>query len=283
MTEKNSIIEVIKKRKSVRTFDKRPIETAILESLDAYLGVEENLSGPFGGKIKLFLFPVNENFTDKGIKIGTYGIIKNPAAFAAGTVENDQKTLVEFGFVFEKLILHLTELSLGTCWLGGTFDRNSFKKEIPLGDNEIIPCVTPIGYSSEKRRLLESTMRFAVKSDNRKPWSELFYYAGFTAPLTEKDAGRFSTPLEMVRLAPSASNKQPWRIVLAENRNTLHFYLDHTPKYSDTMQRIDVGIAMCHFELSCREAGIGGRWSIKDPGISVPDANMEYIASWDAV
>ena len=231
--------------------------------------------------MKLYLIPVKENVTDKGMKIGTYGIIKNPKAFAAGVIENNKKALVEYGYVFEKLILYLAELNLGTCWLGGTFTRDSFEKEIQFGDNEMIPAVTPIGYASEKQRLLESTMRFLVKSDNRKPWNDLFYSVTFAMSLTEKDAGKFATPIEMARLAPSASNKQPWRIVLSEDQNVCHFFLAHTPKYSDKMQRIDMGIAMCHFELTCRELGIGGSWVVKDPIISSVDKNTEYIVSWE--
>jgi len=60
----------------------------------------------------------------------------------------------------------------------------------------------------------------------------------------------------MVRIAPSASNKQPWRIVKIEG--AWHFFLERTKGYGDgiifkllklaDIQRLDMGIAMCHFE-----------------------------------
>jgi nitroreductase len=276
-----SIIEIIKRRKSVRTFEREPVETAVLKEINTYICTGENLTGPFGGRIRLYLTPVIKNISDKGIKLGTYGIIKNPQAYAVGVIENNINAFIEYGYVFENLILHLTGLNLGTCWLGGTFTRSSFEREIPLEENEVIPAVTPIGYAGKKQRLLESTMRSLVKSDNRKPWNNLFYSTDFTSPLAEKDAGKFALPLEMVRLGPSASNKQPWRIVLSEDKNSCSFYLAHTPKYSDKMQRIDMGIAMCHFELTCRELGIVGAWVIKDPGMALIENGTEYIASWN--
>ncbi|WP_235838921.1 hypothetical protein [Desulfosporosinus metallidurans] len=46
------------------------------------------------------------------------------------------------------------------------------------------------------------------------------------------------------------------------------------------MQRVDIGIAMCHFELTAKETGIVGKWLISDPGsISTPQ-NTEYVVSW---
>ena len=285
MSFNKSIIEMIKIRRSVRTFNEVPISEDVYKEIGEYLEAKENLIGPFGRKIQIQIIPVNNKVTDKGIKIGTYGIIKNSKAFIVGGVEKDNMALVEHGYVFEALILYLAKLNLGTCWLGGTFKRDSFEKQIDLGNNEIIPVVSPVGYTDENKRFLESFMRFAAKSDKRKPWGELFFSGGFNKALNYDEAGSFSVPMEMVRLGPSASNKQPWRIVLSEDKKICHLYLAQTPNYSGNkmgfeMQRIDIGIAMCHFEMSCKELNLKGNWETKDPDISLPDNNMKYITSW---
>lgn len=44
------------------------------------------------------------------------------------------------------------------------------------------------------------------------------------------------------------------------------------------MQNIDMGIAMCHFELSARELGLNGDWQVSDPLMQTGDT--EYIVSW---
>ncbi len=36
------------------------------------------------------------------------------------------------------------------------------------------------------------------------------------------------------------------------------------------LQRVDLGIAMCHFELVAREAGLDGGWVVADPGLPLP-------------
>ncbi|MNP61272.1 Nitroreductase family protein [compost metagenome] len=128
-------------------------------------------------------------------------------------------------------------------------------------------------------------MRYVVKADQKKPWRDLYYDASFEHLLAPGDAGSLAAALEMVRLGPSASNKQPWRAVLSADRQEIHFYLQHTPNYSGNklgfeMQRIDIGIAACNFELACKELGIPGVWTMRDPQLGVIDQHTEYMLSY---
>jgi hypothetical protein len=41
-----------------------------------------------------------------------------------------------------------------------------------------------------------------------------------------------------------------------------------------------MGIAMCHFELTAREAGLKGEWIVEEPRIEKPDGLTEYTVSW---
>lgn len=275
------MIQAIRQRRSVRNFAPVALKEELYRRIAEFVETPGSMTGPFGDTTRLELVKVTGAVSDKGIKLGTYGMIKNPQAYFVGVIpKDDNKALLDFGFAFERLVLFLTGIGIGTCWLGGTFNRNSFGREINLADNEMIPCITPIGFPQEKEGLLRSAMRSLVKADSKKSWSELFCDGAFGRPLEEKSAGAFALPVEMVRLGPSASNKQPWRLVLSEDRSAAHLYLAHTPNYSEVMQRTDMGIAMCHFQLGCQAAGIDGSWAEQDPGLPVPDTRTEYIASW---
>jgi hypothetical protein len=46
------------------------------------------------------------------------------------------------------------------------------------------------------------------------------------------------------------------------------------------LQRVDMGIAMCHFELTAREAGLSGEWLRAEPDIEKPDSLTEYVVTW---
>ncbi len=129
---------------------------------------------------------------------------------------------MEFGYRFEQLILKATDMGLGTCWMAGTFKTCDLTDKVALSDTEQIVMISPIGYAKSARGF-ERFMRVAINADKRKPWESLFYSEDFEHPLTRADAKVYDEALEMVRLGPSASNKQPWRIILRDER--VDFYL----------------------------------------------------------
>ena len=124
-------------------------------------------------------------------------------------------------------------------------------------------------------------MRKGIKADSRNPFETLFFDGAFDVPLTPEKAGALAHPLEMVRWAPSAVNRQPWRVVVREN--SVHFYLKHTKGFVSEavgdMQKIDMGIALSHFALAAEESGLAPKFCISDPGIA-SDSDTEYIASY---
>jgi hypothetical protein len=124
----------------------------------------------------------------------------------------------------------------------------------------------------------------------RLPMDKLFFSETLNCSITPESAGAYLLPLEMVRLAPSASNKQPWRIVRVGD--IWHFFLQRTKGYGKgtlvfnilrlaDLQRVDMGIAMCHFELAARELDLQGSWVIDEPQLAMPEGT-EYTVSWIA-
>lgn len=284
MSHNRSVIEAMRNRHSIRNFDHENISESHLEKIREYINNEKNLIGPFGNKGRIEFIPVTNYVSDNGIRLGTYGFIKNQKGYLVGVTRNNKYALVEFAYTFHQLVIFLTELGIGTCWMGGTFNRNSLSQEIQLNKDEFIPCITPIGYPGQKQRVLDKALRYVVKADNRKPWDRLFYHTEFGIPLLKENAGLFEQAIEMVRLGPSATNKQPWRLVVSSDYQDCHFYIEHTPNYSTKlgykMQLLDIGIAMCQFALAFEELGGKGHWIVEDPKIAQPNEQIEYIVSW---
>jgi hypothetical protein len=274
-----SIIETIKERISCRTYSDRPIEPDKAETLKTFL--KENTISPFGSEIRFQLLDFTEPGMGETRMRGTYGVIKGARQFMAGAVRNRPKAMEDYGYCMEKNILKATSLGLGTCWLGGTFNRTGFAEKIKIVDGELLPAVSPVGYSSDRRSLVDRFFRFSAGSDKRKSWHELFFDGNIDNPLQKESAGPYETALACLRIGPSASNMQPWRII--KDNNILHFYLKRTRGYNSVLgdiklQNMDMGIAMCHFELSSAALGLRGNWQVNDPRIQAGE--MEYIASW---
>ena len=47
------------------------------------------------------------------------------------------------------------------------------------------------------------------------------------------------------------------------------------------IQRVDMGIACCHFDLAAQEAGLHGHWEHRPPALSLPE-NTDYCISYIA-
>jgi hypothetical protein len=274
-----SIVEVIKKRKSIRSYKKSSLKAEDMKKLQEYI---QQVKGPFDSKVRFYIVDSQAAVKEDNVKLGTYGIIKGATNFIVAVANKDGMSLEELGYKLEAIILYATSLGLGTCWLGGTFKKGEFAKTINLDEDEILPIISPLGYVNESGHILGSIIRSVAGSKHRKAWLELFFNESFDVPLSEEEANSYKLPLEMVRLAPSASNKQPWRII--KKNNCFHFYLKHAKEYSKALgfdiQRIDIGIAMCHFDLTAKELGIFGDWMLLDPKINVPDESYQYIVSW---
>lgn len=44
-------------------------------------------------------------------------------------------------------------------------------------------------------------------------------------------------------------------------------------------RKVDLGIALCHFEIAAQESGLEGQVIQKDPGLSIAE-DMDYIATY---
>lgn len=280
------ITQLIHERFSCRTYAERPIESKTLEAL---IDFSNNCQvGPFGSRSRFKIVAASEEDLDALSGLGTYGFISKAPGFIIGAAKEGGNSLEDFGYLMETVILYATNLGLGTCWLGGTFTRSKFAEKIALAENEIIPAVTAVGYVGSKPRGFDQRIRKAANSDQRLPWDKLFFKVEGDAALPIEDSGIYQEPLEMLRLGPSASNKQPWRVVKGDN--AWHFYLLRTSGYRDNpyiptmkiadLQRIDMGIAMSHFELTAKEKRIKGSWEVVKPETEPPNDAMEYLVSW---
>lgn len=175
-------IDSIKKRTSTRTYDERPLESSIKREVLDYLN---STTGPFSAKVKFYLVNIEDSSNKK---LGTYGVIKSAKNFiAAVTEKKEHKSLEQLGYVLEKGILYATSLGLGTCWLAGTFKRQEFINTIELKEEEELPVITPIGYPRDKRSVVDSFMRFAAGSNNRKDFKELFFEGNWNNEINQKE------------------------------------------------------------------------------------------------
>lgn len=258
------MMQLVKTRRSVRTFDGRPLSKEDKDKLCAYM---QEIPNPYGIPVRFVLLDAKEHGLSSPVIMGE-------SCYVTAKVDRVPHSEEAYGYCFEKLVLYAWSLGIGTTWIGGTMKRSLFERAAEVRDGEWMFCVSPLGYPAEKMSIRESVMRKTIKADERKSAEQLFFDGDFSTPLAAEDE-KLRDALEMVRWAPSATNSQPWRIVRIGD--DLHFYLAHTKGYTDKagwdMQKIDMGIALCHFM-----GALGGELSLSDPGIPM-DESTEYITT----
>ncbi len=275
-------LDVINRRISVRSYSDKELEESLRDELDKICS-NPGL-GPFGVSVRFKILDMEPLGKAELKSLGTYGVIKGASLYILAAVKEGPGALDDTGYLLEKIILTATAADLGTCWLGGTFRRAAFASRMNLSPGEMLPAITPVGYPANQISATDSLMRFGARSSKRKPWEELFFSADGHTPLGFKEIGDYRDALEAVRLGPSASNRQPWRIVMPEP-GTFSLYLKENKIYNRIMgkiriQRLDMGIAMCHFELAARDQGLPGRWLTDLPSRQLP--GLTHIATWRA-
>ena len=245
-------------------------------------------AGPFGSRPRFQMLAASAQDPDALHGLGTYGFIRGATAFLVGASKPVGRYLEDLGYLMEETILAATSLGLGTCWLGGSFKRSSFGRRISIQPTEEIPAVTAMGLMLNEEEARNGLIRQQVGAHQRRSWERMFWEDDFAHPLTRTRAEDYALPLEMVRLGPSASNKQPWQVV--RKGSDWHFYLRRTQGYHQgavnqalkiaDLQRIDIGIAMCHFELTARELGLAGEWIEAQPEMEIPFPLVKYVVTW---
>ncbi len=229
----------IARRHSTRTFSSRAVEPHLLQALDNATRAAIAAS-PVKGRFTITRVELPDA---RAVRQASYGVIKGASHYLLMFADATPRNRMGAAYVLEQVVLEATRLGLGTCWLGGTFRASAFDAEdLPVNPGEELQIVIPVGYEAESLRLTDRIFRAVAHSSRRKPFDELF--TGDTATWRE--------PLEMMRLAPSARNIQPWRSEATEHE------VRFTAAADGKFTTVDMGIALSHFTLAAEALGIGG-------------------------
>ena len=262
-----TIVEQILKRRSVRAYTGEPLQAADLSAIKTFI---DSTQPPWGVQARIAI--VHSEPDSNPRKLGSYGTVRGACDFM-GLVYKDGPLAIEASaYWFEQVVLHCTGLGLGTVWLAG-FTSSSFLDAVSGADGEKVRYASPVGYAGGSKSMMERLG--IVNSDrlhnNKKPFGTLFLHEDFATPLTEAEAGPLVEPLRMTRLTPSASNRQPYRVVVTGG--VAHFYTPHS-----RLAHTDVGIALAHFDLTAKELGIAGELKVLNDYRSYP--GFDYVMSW---
>jgi nitroreductase len=221
----------IYRRRSIRRYLNEELQVGILEEIKDVCQSSIRLYMDIDMDIHIVEEGIKIQNISKGI-IGNYGKILAPH-YIVVTSEKREGYLENAGFVSESIVLSLTEMNIGTCFLGGSIKKQLLKNIIPIKKDHEVVIVISFGYPRNDKNMSKKIIR----SRKRMEISE------FTTGNVTKT---WQYILDAVRMAPSAMNCQPWRFFI--NRNIIDIYTLNKnyvfKKYLQEMNPIAGGIAL---------------------------------------
>ncbi|MBI9095375.1 MAG: nitroreductase family protein [Sphaerochaeta sp.] len=236
--QKPDYLKAIENRTSRRAYTKEPIEAekiAYLQEIIRTINTESGLS-------ITWLEDGSRAFT----ALKSYGMFKNVGSVLVLKGPRSVSDLSErIGYYGELLVLEATALDLGTCWIAGTYDKNS--NLFSLGVDEVLVSIISVGNIPAEQTLKEKLISRIV---SRKTLAlKEFYTAEGEIPQW------FLEGIKAVQKAPSAVNSQRVRFWYTKEGITA------TVPGTWATDPIDMGIAKVHFALAT-----GGRFAFGGQG-----------------
>ncbi|MBV1709372.1 MAG: hypothetical protein KMY54_05895 [Erysipelothrix sp.] len=218
-----NIYPAIFKRKSIRRYKDQPVDRALLQDI---IDTSKNI------------FPLVYDFDYEimivdGNDLKGFLNFKPPLGLVLYTQEHPHAHFFA-GMIMQKIDLLCSVNGLGTCWLGMVTSKNDeyngMRAMITLG----------VGIADEPLHRNEITQykRLDIAQIRDFPyWDQI---------------------IEAVRLAPSATNGQPWYFKVKEDTITMTFRkrLDVKDIFVSHLRWIDAGIGFCHLLLALQEQKI---------------------------
>lgn len=237
-------------RRSRRSFAAEPLDEERLARMERVCREFRPFSE---ARVALVREPVKKVAT--GV-VGGYGRVSGAPCYLAFIGSLGSSHVQECaGYTGEGLILEATSLGLGTCWVGGFFKPGVVARSVRLAGDETVIAVSPIGIVSSVPSLTDITFKALSGAGGRRDLGQLV--EGGRVP-----GGGLRAALEAARRAPSARNRQPWRFRIEGEAVTV--FTGSEKQNGKLSPRLDCGIAMLHFELGARAAGLAGRWELLD-------------------
>ena len=146
MIEPETMLNFLKERRSIRTFQEKMITDREIEMI-----LEAGRWTPSASNKQPWEFIIikNKDILDKIAKTAIYGrfIRKAPLVIAiVGKIKQNPKWYVQdTSLASMSMMLMAWSLGIGTCWIG-SMDRDKAKEMLGLGKDDFLLTVLPMGY-----------------------------------------------------------------------------------------------------------------------------------------
>jgi nitroreductase len=281
MSLQSDLYEAILARRSVRRYDKKPLDEATLAQ------VRETISRvkPLVPENQFEVFVRDDAASENLVEVlGGYGRFVTPPHYLAAYGLGEDHVLEDQGYRVQQIAVRLTALGIGSCYIGALRREDEVRVRFGLPEDARIGAFLVFGLPSTTLggQAFNRLMRLAAGASNKLPVERIFFQDTFDSPTTPPS--QLSPLIEAGRHAPSAVNAQPWRFLWRDGRLYL-FVTRHNRKYgsgpSAQYRFYDGGICMGNVALALEALGMEGQWTTlmgREPDIPEHPTDLQPLA-----
>ncbi len=256
------LYEAILARRSVRRYDRQPLDEATLERVKGIISTPQPLISDNPFHALLYDVPAG---ADLAKDLGGYGRIVNPPHYVLPYVLGQEHQLEDAGYRAQQIAVRLASLGIGSCFIGAVRREAEIRALYDLPENARIGAFLVFGHPSVAvgGRVTNQLIRLASGASRKLLASDIFFEEDFDNPAPPPD--HIAPLIEAARHAPSAVNAQPWRFLWHNGR--LHIFVTrHNGRYGRGLQEEyrfhDGGAAMANITLAMEALDLGGHWEM---------------------
>jgi nitroreductase len=277
-----SLREALLARRSVRRYEKRSVSPAVLDAIRDCGPDIEPLEPGLGFRYSIVDATAGADIT---AAMGAYGRIISAPHVLVATIEDDLHALVDFGFRVEQIVIRLTRLGLGSCWVGALPREARAAERFNVPPGWRIPAVVAFGYPATGiGGAVNSLIHIGVGAQRPLDFAKFVSSGKYGQPAALSEVE--TNLLDALRRAPSAGNTRPWRVILKDSR--LFYCVDAAAGFYRTYKvdypLVDAGIGMANTTLALNACRQARSWTLLADDhclrteLALPD-NLRLIAS----
>jgi nitroreductase len=260
-----TLYQAILRRRSVRRYDKSPLDTDTLQRVKDLVGSVKPLTPGNQWQVRYQDDLARE---DLSALLGAYGAILTPPHVLVPYLLGEHHPLTDLGYRAERLAVGLTALGLGSCFVGTLSREPQLRERLDLPPGAQIGALLVYGRetTSGVGKGVNRAFRTLVGAAAKLSMDRLCFLETFDQPGAPPEA--FLPLVEAGRHAPSADNAQPWRFLW--RAGALHVFVNrrnlrYGPEAYQAYRLYDGGICLGNIALALEALGMAGEWQLYAP------------------
>lgn len=269
MLDQPELFQALLNRYSLRAFASDALEPSDLDRIEELTQTTEPLLETNSFGFSLLRQPTAKQ---RSSLMGMINPHIQPPHILLTWMNSESPAYTNLGYRMEQVSVQLHRMGIGSCFIGTMGREDNINQLVNLPPRSVTGAVLAIGKPASSN--------LELKPKKRLPLEKIAFLENLSTPL--RAPGELAPIMEAARVAPSATNAQPWRLLWKKPE----LFLFVTPKklanlLSNEYRKYclyDGGICMANISMSLKAHNLPAKWEFLDPTSStVPQHPQELI------